>query len=129
MERYLWIFNRNQESYKFEFYIGEELNRFENEGIYQDIRLSINNESTFYSNFGRMESLDFFKYSTNWKYDSISNDYFNKCITFYYGIESVTLLNKDYEEFIKWTEDSLLPLEIKRKHKINNIKNRMFAIM
>jgi hypothetical protein len=59
MERYLWIFNRNQESYKFEFYIGEELNRFENEGIYQDIRLSINNESTFYSNFGRMESLDF----------------------------------------------------------------------
>jgi len=129
VEKYYWIYDE----YKFELVIGFESSRFDDEGIFQQVILFLNNKIIANSSFGRLHML---KLLTNSIY-SISDEFIDVDSVYidankrYMNIKhnspeiQLTIKNNDFVKFYLWLVESLTPLNIKRIKKINNIQKNI----
>ena len=126
MENYTLVFK----DHKFKITIGEVNPRWEEEGVIQSIRLSVNNCIVYRELFGLERALNNFKTET---YEFIEDgayclflDYKTKTISFTQLFDTdITLTNEDFDIIISWIITSLTPLTEQRKEKISRIKNKL----
>lgn len=126
MENYTLDFG----GHKFRLTIGEVNPRWEEEGVIQAIRLSVNNCIVYRELFGLERALNNFKTET---YEFIEDgayclflDYKTKTISFTQLFDTdITLTNEDFDIIISWIITSLTPLTEQRKEKISRIKNKL----
>ena len=113
--------------YNFEIKIGEKYYRYLNEGIYQEIYLSVNDYIIYGDTYGYSNSLKRLLNSNPYTFFNIEM-FFNdknkkefKCLI--NNFDYICINNEKYDEFINWLIESLTPINIKRKNKINKLKN------
>jgi hypothetical protein len=111
----------------FKIGIGEVNPRWEQEGIIQTIRLSVNNCIVYRETFGIERALNNFKSET---YEFTEDgahclflDYKSKKISFAQLFDmDITLTDKDFDYIISWIITSLTPITVQRKEKVERIR-------
>lgn len=108
-EYYKWY---SESGNLFELYIGKKHDRFNGEGVHQDIRLSYKDGyltwDVYESTYGRIHALNYFK-----KLDLSELDSYNL---------DDEIEENNFKSFKNWLIESLTPIEIKRGEKIENIR-------
>ena len=127
---YMKTYTLDFKGHLFKVTIGEVDPRWENEGILQTIKITVNKCIVYRELFGLERALNNFKTET---YEFIENgaycmflDYKTKTISFTQLLDmDITLTNEDFDLIINWIITSLTPITEQRKEKIDRIKNKM----
>lgn len=115
---------------KFKITIGEVNPRWEEEGVIQSIRFSVNNCIVYREMFGVERALNNFKSET---YEFLEDgahclylDYKRKSISFTQLFDQdITLNDKDFDLVMSWIITSLTPVTEQRKEKIDRIQKKL----
>lgn len=116
MENYKWY---SESGNLFELYIGDSKDRFNGEGIHQEVKISYRDGyltwDVYETTYGRLHALSYFEKMEFYKKDlyDVGNE----------------LDKSDFNTFKNWIIESLTPIEIKRGEKIIKIKDKIDEII
>ncbi|MFW6243080.1 MAG: hypothetical protein ACOC2W_02880 [bacterium] len=112
MENYKWY---SENGNLFELHISEQSDRFNGEGIHQEVKLSYKDGyliwDIYETSYGRIHALNYFK-----ELEIYNLEYYNLD-------DEVDVQN--FNSFKNWLIESLTPIEIKRVEKIEKIKSNL----
>ena len=129
MER---TYHYNIDEYHFELFIGDDGYRWDDEGVLQPIKLSVNGHLVIDNNWGRQHNLDFLTNKTrsdsgmnnSW---SINEDYLfvhskNKRIDIGIGDNpALVIYGNVYDDFMTWIKSCLAPKQERIKIKLDQL--------
>ena len=130
MKNYYWDYDK----YKFRLFIGNDGTRWDDEGILQPVKLSVNGFNLLNNNWGTEHNLEFLTKSTR----SVNgfNDLFSPATMEVYenGMSfatcddfdkpNVIMYGEDYKEFMKWIKSCLSTKEERIKIKLDKLLNK-----
>jgi len=123
------------DDFHFELFVGDDGYRWDDEGVLQPVKLSVNGNFLIDNNWGRQHNLDFILnkipvdsgMNNSW---STEDDYLfvhsqNKRIDVGIGDEPVLVIYGNiYDEFTKWIKSCLSPREERIKIKLEQLLNK-----
>jgi hypothetical protein len=124
------IYTFEYRKYNFKLKVFDSIPRFNGEGIYQVVRLEINNNIIFDENFGQeyalselMSDKPFIHLDVELFHNDNKNRVF-KCMVD--SFSSIRIKGDNYDKFIVWLVESLTPIEKKRSEKIKRLQNNIY---
>jgi len=118
MQNYYWDYDK----YKFHLFIGDDGTRWDDEGVLQPVKLTLNGYHILNNNWGTEHNLEIL---LNEPFISKSEP--NKIALptgVYNDLPDLLLYDEDYNEFIKWVKSCLSTKEERIKIKLEKLMNK-----
>jgi len=133
MKNYYWDYDK----YKFHLFIGDDGTRWDDEGVLQPVKLSVNGFELLNNNWGIEHNLEF-SFGTSKRENEINPLYdlfsivtlemFENGMSFAIcddpEIPSVVMYGEEYREFMKWIKSCLSTKEERIKIKLEQLINK-----
>jgi len=130
MKNYHWDYDK----YKFHLFIGDDGTRWDDEGVLQPVKLSVNGFELLNNNWGIEHNLEFLTRNTrsdsgfNDSYPIVTMEMFENGMSFAIcdDVEeaNVIMYGEDYKEFLKWIKSCLSTKEERIKIKLEQLMNK-----
>ena len=132
MKNYYWDYDK----YKFHLFIGNDGTRWDDEGVLQPVKLSVNGFNLLSNNWGAEHNLEFLTRETKsdnrldhvYLYPIVTLDIFENGMSFATCDDpeepNVVMYGEEYKEFMKWVKSCLSTKEERIKIKLEKIMNK-----
>ena len=130
MKNYYWDYDK----YKFHLFIGDDGTRWDNEGVLQPVKLSVNGFELLNNNWGIEHNLEFLTHKTRSdsgffdNYLEVTLEVYEKGMSFAtcddFDKPNVIIYGEDYKEFLKWIKSCLSTKEERIKIKLEQLMNK-----